>query len=57
MELYADEMARGGVLEPEGTVQIKFRQKDLIKSMRRLDAKYKELMRKLGNLNSDSVPV
>ena len=27
MEMYADEEARGGVLEPEGTVAIKFRMK------------------------------
>ena len=28
---------RGGVLEPEGTVDIKFRYKDLSKTMHRLD--------------------
>lgn len=28
---------RGGVLEPEGTVEIKFKMKDLVKSMSRLD--------------------
>lgn len=50
MEFYADEMARGGVLEPEGTVAIKFRKKDLIKTMKRLDAKYKELLQKLGEI-------
>lgn len=29
---------RGGILEPEGTVEIKFRYKDLSKAMHRLDA-------------------
>nr|XP_039264326.1 acetyl-CoA carboxylase-like isoform X1 [Styela clava] len=47
MELYADELARGGVLESEGTVQIKFRKKELIKTMKRLDPKYKDLTQKL----------
>lgn len=37
MEMYADPNARGGVLEPEGLVEIKFRQKDLIKVMHRND--------------------
>ena len=30
-------------MEPEGTVEIKFRQKDIIKTMARLDKKYSEL--------------
>jgi acetyl-CoA carboxylase / biotin carboxylase 1 len=37
MEMYADPESRGGVLEPEGVVEIRFRQKDLLKVMRRLD--------------------
>ncbi|KAF5283281.1 hypothetical protein FQR65_LT14023 [Abscondita terminalis] len=37
MELYADPESRGGVLEPEGIVEIKFRKKDLIKVMHRVD--------------------
>lgn len=39
---------RGGVLEPEGTVEIKFRQKDLTKAMKRIDPVYKKLVEKLG---------
>lgn len=35
MEMYADTDARGGILEPEGVVEIKFRMKDLLKSMYR----------------------
>lgn len=37
METYADPEARGGVLEPEGTVEIKYKDKDLIKTIHRLD--------------------
>lgn len=37
VELYADPSARGGVLEPEGIVEIKFRKPDLIKAIHRLD--------------------
>uniref|UniRef100_A0A665X8A4 acetyl-CoA carboxylase n=1 Tax=Echeneis naucrates TaxID=173247 RepID=A0A665X8A4_ECHNA len=40
MEMYADKDSRGGVLEPEGTVEIKFRRKDLVKTMRRVDPVY-----------------
>jgi acetyl-CoA carboxylase/biotin carboxylase 1 len=36
IEMYADEGARGGVLEPAGTVDIKFRTRDLVKTMQRL---------------------
>ena len=46
---------RGGVLEPEGTVEIKFRKKDLVKTMSRLDDTCRELTQKLNspNLRSD----
>eukprot|EP00884_Botryococcus_braunii_P014175 jgi/Botrbrau1/22759/Bobra.0132s0090.2 len=37
VEMYADTTARGGVLEPEGIVEIKFRTPDLIAAMHRLD--------------------
>ncbi|KAA0716748.1 Acetyl-CoA carboxylase 2 [Triplophysa tibetana] len=48
MELYADRESRGGVLEAEGTVEIKFRKKDLLKSMGRIDALYSSLAEQLG---------
>lgn len=35
VEMYADPTARGGVLEPEGVVEIKFRSADLLKMMHR----------------------
>lgn len=37
VEMYADPSARGGVLEPEGIVEIKFRTPDLLAAMHRLD--------------------
>lgn len=41
-------ISRGGVLEAEGTVEIKFRRKDLLKTMIRLDSVYASLVEKLG---------
>uniref|UniRef100_A0A4W3JWV6 acetyl-CoA carboxylase n=1 Tax=Callorhinchus milii TaxID=7868 RepID=A0A4W3JWV6_CALMI len=49
MEMYADRESRGGVLEPEGTVEIKFRRKDLVKTMKRIDAIYLGLSEQLGS--------
>ncbi|XP_069882456.1 acetyl-CoA carboxylase 2 isoform X1 [Dipodomys merriami] len=48
IEMYADRESRAGVLEPEGTVEIKFRRKDLVKTMRRIDPTYKKLVEQLG---------
>ncbi|CAL8308411.1 unnamed protein product [Gadus morhua 'NCC'] len=48
MEMYADKDSRGGVLEAEGTVEIKFRRKDLVKTMRRVDPVYTGLSERLG---------
>ncbi|CAH2295134.1 acetyl- carboxylase 2 isoform X4 [Pelobates cultripes] len=48
MELYADKDSRGGVLEAEGTVEIRFRRKDLIKTMRRIDPVYARIVEQLG---------
>eukprot|EP00063_Salmo_salar_P052735 XP_014027570.1 PREDICTED: acetyl-CoA carboxylase-like isoform X2 [Salmo salar] len=48
MELYADKESRGGVLEAEGTVEIKYRRKDLLKTMRRIDSIYAVLAEQLG---------
>ncbi|KAF4112774.1 hypothetical protein G5714_005319 [Onychostoma macrolepis] len=49
MELYADRESRGGVLEAEGTVEIKFRKKVLVKAIQRIDAVYSRLAEQLGN--------
>ncbi|KAM9195095.1 acetyl-CoA carboxylase 2 isoform 4-T4 [Dugong dugon] len=48
IEMYADKESRGGVLEPEGTVEIKFRNKELIKAMRRMDPACQKLIEQLG---------
>ncbi|KAI9927648.1 hypothetical protein ASPWEDRAFT_176130 [Aspergillus wentii DTO 134E9] len=47
MEMYADEEARGGVLEPEGMVNIKYRRDKQLDTMARLDPTYGELRRSL----------
>ncbi|CAC5416434.1 ACACA [Mytilus coruscus] len=49
MEMFADQLSRGGVLEPEGTVEIKFREKDLITTMKRIDPVTRKIVE---NLNS-----
>ena len=46
MEMYADEDSRGGVLEPEGIVGIKFRRDRQLATMARLDPLYGELKAK-----------
>ncbi|GAA6021680.1 hypothetical protein JCM10207_008111 [Rhodosporidiobolus poonsookiae] len=46
MEMYADETARAGVLEPEGIVEIKLRKDKLIAMMDRLDPTYHALKAK-----------
>ncbi|CAH1987134.1 unnamed protein product [Acanthoscelides obtectus] len=50
METYADNDSRGGVLEPEGIVEIKFRKKDLLKAIHRIDPLVKELDEQLKKL-------
>ena len=42
---------RGGILEPEGTVEIKFRKKDQVLLMRRIDPICKGIMEKMGAAN------
>lgn len=44
-----DIFVRGNVLEPSGAVEIKFRKKDLVKTMRRLDSKYIEYSQALSS--------
>ena len=46
MEMYADEDSRGGVLEPEGIVGIKFRKERQLETMARLDTTYGDLRRR-----------
>lgn len=43
VEMYADPAASGGVLEPEGIVEIKYRTPDLHATMHRLDPVLQQL--------------
>jgi len=45
MEMYADEDSRGGVLEPEGIVGIKYKKDRQLETMARLDPIYGDLKR------------
>ncbi|EFA78999.1 acetyl-CoA carboxylase [Heterostelium album PN500] len=54
MEMYASESARGGVLEPNGIVEIKYRDPELIRTMHRLDDKIASLDQDLANCQDDS---
>lgn len=45
--MYADEDARGGVLEPEGIVNIKYRKDKQLQTMARLDPEYGALLKQL----------
>ncbi|KAJ2826052.1 acetyl-coenzyme-A carboxylase [Coemansia erecta] len=49
MEMYADSKSRGGVLEPEGIVEIKFRKPQMLACMERIDPQVRELRQALGN--------
>jgi acetyl-CoA carboxylase / biotin carboxylase 1 len=49
MEMYADEDARGGVLEPEGIVNIKYRREKQLDTMARLDPEYASLRKQLAD--------
>ena len=54
MEMYAcKESARGGVLEANGTASVKYRTKDLVATMHRLDDKLKELDVQLSAADGD----
>jgi len=52
MEMYADEDSRGGVLEPEGIVGIKYKKERQLDTMARLDPTYSELKAKLNAENT-----
>lgn len=49
MEMYADVDARGGVLEPEGIIGIKYRKEKQLATMARMDATYAELKKAAEN--------
>jgi acetyl-CoA carboxylase/biotin carboxylase 1 len=54
MEMYAETNARGGVLEPEGTVEIKYRKNQIQATIERLDDEYKSLKVAEKELSSKS---
>lgn len=55
MEMYASSgTARGGVLEANGAASVKYREKDLLKTMDRLDGKLISLKEKLSKIGIDS---
>ncbi|OMJ20767.1 Acetyl-CoA carboxylase [Smittium culicis] len=49
MEMYADSTSRGGVIEPEGIVEIKYRKPMIIATIERIDEKMKSLKQQLTN--------
>lgn len=53
IEMYADRTAKGNVLEPEGMIEIKFRTKELLECMGRLDQKLIDLRAKLQEAKSN----
>jgi acetyl-CoA carboxylase/biotin carboxylase 1 len=48
--MYAEKTARGGVLEPEGMVEIKFRMRELLECMHRIDPQLLALKQELQEL-------
>jgi len=46
--MYADPESRGGVLEPEGVVEVKFKLKDLLKTMERIDPVIRDLREQIS---------
>lgn len=55
MEMYAAKgTARGGVLEANGAASVKYRSKDLIATMHRLDPQLKDLDAQMGQANGDA---
>ncbi|RKO93138.1 acetyl-CoA carboxylase [Blyttiomyces helicus] len=55
MEMYAEEDSRGGVLEPEGIVEIKYRRPQLLATLERLDPRYRELKSALAAATASSL--
>jgi len=55
MEMYADTNARGGILEPPGICDVKFRKPDLLKTMHRLDSKLVQLDSELAIVEESMV--
>ncbi|OCF39572.1 acetyl-CoA carboxylase/biotin carboxylase [Kwoniella heveanensis CBS 569] len=52
MTMFVDNESRGGVLEPEGIVEVKYRKPKVQATMARLDAEYAELKKAAENPNA-----
>merc|ERR1719247_2329092 len=52
MEMYADIDSRGGILEPPGICEVKYRAQDQLSTMHRIDDVLKELDDEAGNYDS-----
>lgn len=57
IEMYAETTAKGNVLEPEGMIEIKFRNKELLDCMSRLDPHLRNLKEKLQEMKYDQTIV
>ncbi|KAA8490458.1 Acetyl-CoA carboxylase 2 [Porphyridium purpureum] len=53
MEMYADTQSRGGILEPPGICEVKFRAPDQLKAMHRLDTELLSLDARLENATEE----
>lgn len=53
MEMYADVDARGGILEPPGIVEVKYRAPQQVEAMHRIDEKLQSMDAKLGTSQGD----
>ncbi|KAI8906307.1 carboxyl transferase domain-containing protein [Gorgonomyces haynaldii] len=53
MEMYCSEDARGGVIEPPGVVEIKFRKPKILQTMERLDPLYSKLKQEFNSLERE----
>ncbi|XP_042493144.1 acetyl-CoA carboxylase 1-like [Macadamia integrifolia] len=56
IEMYAERTAKGNVLEPEGMIEIKFRVKELLDCMGRLDQQLINLKSRFQEARSSGVP-
>lgn len=56
IEMYAERTAKGNVLEPEGMIEIKFRSKELLECMGRLDQQLITLKAKLQEAKGSGAP-
>ncbi|KAI5637057.1 carboxyl transferase domain-containing protein [Phthorimaea operculella] len=54
MEMYADPDSRGGVLEAEGIVEVKFKQRDILKTMHRLDPELLRINARIAELKEQT---